>query len=422
MFHRMTMSYPQPSRAEAAHQHTAQRLRSVAVMKDITLSAAWGMPAPASASGKGSGTAKARGKGRGTQPRAKRAATPPVGARPPPPEKSEQTVPSPPSQKAEESENQAPSGGAPEGGVQQAPVPLAACAGDGPSSSAPSPITISSEPPTPAAMYYPMMPPTPVASTWPLGTDSAPPPAPDFQMLAPPAPPSSTSTEECNGGSPPDDAIEKEATKLLAATGDTNKFNELVKRLGAPTEANKEGDEQDKMLQDLRIASQKGFESRSALGQRFGRSSEGRSSEYKALSSQEKKRQFRQAWAEKELQKAVTIYEKKTSQTELDISRGVYLPPGKIVEEEGGRHDPENIVAAWKLIRKCLALGGKFVRYNAFTERYEFLYFRAEVHHIFEEAPIGAHTSCLRPSGGGAAYVYIYISTYLICLHGCMYT
>lgn len=65
------------------------------------------------------------------------------------------------------------------------------------------------------------------------------------------------------------------------------------------------------------------------------------------------------------------------------------MPVGRLIQEEGGKEDAANITAAWNHIRKCLELKGRFVRYNVFSERYEFLHFRTECMHVFEQALLG---------------------------------
>lgn len=143
---------------------------------------------------------------------------------------------------------------------------------------------------------------------------------------------------------------------------------------------------QEKTLQTLKEASHLGFDMKTPLGQKFARSTEAKSEEYKALQGQDAKRAFRRSWAAVEHTKALAIFERRTSFRSVDTSTGTYLPPGRIIKEEGGKGDASNIEAAWRHIHKCIKLGGKFVKWNGFTERHEFLYFRTETKQIFEEA------------------------------------
>ena len=106
---------------------------------------------------------------------------------------------------------------------------------------------------------------------------------------------------------------------------------------------------------------------------------------YNDLPNRKAQRDFRQKWAEEQYQ--VHIKEKthtKAWQT-VDTSKGVYLPLARIVQEEGGKDDPENVKAAMKYCRKCMELDGDWVSYNQMTERLEFLHLRREHKDIFKQ-------------------------------------
>lgn len=143
---------------------------------------------------------------------------------------------------------------------------------------------------------------------------------------------------------------------------------------------------QEKALSTLKEASEVGFDMKTPIGQKFARSAEAKSEEYKSLQGQDAKRAFRKAWAAHEHKKAVLVFERRTSFKSVDMRTGTYLPPGRIVKEDGGKGEASNIEAAWRHIHKCIQLGGKFVKWNGFTERHEFLYFRTQTKQIFEEA------------------------------------
>lgn len=49
---------------------------------------------------------------------------------------------------------------------------------------------------------------------------------------------------------------------------------------------------------------------------------------------------------------------------------------GKILNEEGGKEDPEAVASTEKYVSKCIEFGGRFVRVNPMTERVEYLYLK----------------------------------------------
>lgn len=135
---------------------------------------------------------------------------------------------------------------------------------------------------------------------------------------------------------------------------------------------------QEKALSNLKEASEAGFDMKTPPGQKFARSAEAKGDEYKSLHGQDAKRAFRKAWAAQEHKTAVLVYERRTSIKSADMSTGTYLPPGRSIKGEGGKGEAATIEAAWRHIQKCIQLGGKFVKWNGFTERHEFLYFRTQ--------------------------------------------
>ena len=174
----------------------------------------------------------------------------------------------------------------------------------------------------------------------------------------------------------PDDAIRKLHMGMVG--------EQQSGKLGHSEEV-KQDSELRQHMEELKQASEVGVTARTPIGQRFARSTAAKSIEYKKMQSHERKAEFRRQWAELEWKKAKTHYENRQNYKSIDISRGVYLPPSRIVQEEGGKDDKENILASVRYIKKCCLLGGRFVKFNQFTERYEFLYFKTEVQHIWEQ-------------------------------------
>ena len=128
-----------------------------------------------------------------------------------------------------------------------------------------------------------------------------------------------------------------------------------------------------------------GIPARSATGQQFFRDSNGgKNYAYRALASNAERQAFRIEWANKRLQAMRETKTKSESLTKQDIERGTYLPFDLVVDAEGGAHRPAAIRAARNYIRKCLAMQGPWVSYNAMTERFEFLHYRRQVLEVFE--------------------------------------
>ena len=66
----------------------------------------------------------------------------------------------------------------------------------------------------------------------------------------------------------------------------------------------------------------------------------------------------------------------------VNQSLGTYKPFAKLVQDEGGKDDPEALSAAKKIASKCVALGGDWVSWNVMSERLEFLHLRREHNEI----------------------------------------
>ena len=65
-----------------------------------------------------------------------------------------------------------------------------------------------------------------------------------------------------------------------------------------------------------------------------------------------------------------------TEYNNVDREKGEYLPLYKIWEREG--KNAAGLVAAQKIVLKCLVMGGKWIRWNDMTERYDFLYIKIQ--------------------------------------------
>ena len=145
------------------------------------------------------------------------------------------------------------------------------------------------------------------------------------------------------------------------------------------TELEQEGEDTEMKL--LAKAAKHGFSAREPVGQRFFRSPEAKSDEYKSLHGHEAKRAFRQQWAEAALKSYTAKKSKREEWQEVDENEGTYLPLAKMVAEEGG--DAAAVEAAKKYAQKCEQMKGKFVRFNTWTERKEYLYFKTKSKEIF---------------------------------------
>ena len=131
----------------------------------------------------------------------------------------------------------------------------------------------------------------------------------------------------------------------------------------------------------LAEAAKSGFDLRGSLGQAFSRDKAGKA-DYKKLGSNAERAKFRQEWAAKRYEKVKLEKSRSRSYARVDLTEGEYLPLAMVIQAEGGREDRSAIAAALKLAQKCLAMGPPWTRFNAFTERTEFLRLR----HRFQES------------------------------------
>lgn len=124
-----------------------------------------------------------------------------------------------------------------------------------------------------------------------------------------------------------------------------------------------------------------------ALGQRFQRAFRPGAPGYEAFKQQrsmQDKATFRLEWAKKEYEK-LTVSKTHGRQWEhVDQEKGTYLPFRVIARKEGGGSD--DVESATRYCTKCARMQGKWISWNAMTERYEFLYIRRQHVEIYKES------------------------------------
>ena len=87
---------------------------------------------------------------------------------------------------------------------------------------------------------------------------------------------------------------------------------------------------------------------------------------------------FRISWAKTQLGNCSKRKKKSENYSLVDSSIGVYHGLGAIIQAEGGRDDPTAVTAARNYARRCAMMGGKWMRYNSWTERNGFLYVKQQ--------------------------------------------
>lgn len=163
------------------------------------------------------------------------------------------------------------------------------------------------------------------------------------------------------------------------------------------------GEDDDEKL--YKNAMEEGFLARGRIGLRFNRSDDGgQSTEYKELTSNKAKADFRKAWAAAQYQKTILAKEKHCSWQKADERKGTFLPFEVIVDKEGGGSGAPGALeaalgAAEKYCTKAAKMGGGWTRYNELTERQEFLYVRYEVSEIFRECWSAYERQCEQRDG-----------------------
>ena len=106
--------------------------------------------------------------------------------------------------------------------------------------------------------------------------------------------------------------------------------------------------------------------------------------QYRGCVGIEAKKKFRLQWAEARYKETVLTRTQTTSFTRVDSTRGVYRSFARIVVEEGG--DAAARKAALLLCSRAARLGGDWVRYNALTSRYDYLYLEHQWQEDFTKA------------------------------------
>ena len=75
---------------------------------------------------------------------------------------------------------------------------------------------------------------------------------------------------------------------------------------------------------------------------------------------------------------------KSETSSNIDVSKGMYMPFACIVREEG--NDDAGMTAAVNYVQACQQMAGVRKKWNQMTHRWEFLHMRQEVHEIFEQS------------------------------------
>ena len=103
------------------------------------------------------------------------------------------------------------------------------------------------------------------------------------------------------------------------------------------------------------------------------------------LFCQGKKKQ-REDWAKTKLANCQKKKHKGSTHRHIDISRGRYKLPFKILEDQGGANDPEAVKGFKNIITKCIKMGYPFVKRQWQSKRFQFLEFEEEVNNQFENS------------------------------------
>ena len=144
-----------------------------------------------------------------------------------------------------------------------------------------------------------------------------------------------------------------------------------------------EAGEDDAYMKLLKDGMENSYGLRGALGQKFARSlSGGKSPEYKG--TPDEKRKFRQEWAAIEFDRLDRQRKKSKTYKSIDSLGGFYTPFRVIVQKEGD--DDDALIAAKHYIQECLRRKGKWIKWNGFTKRVEYLYVQTGKREEFEHA------------------------------------
>ena len=91
------------------------------------------------------------------------------------------------------------------------------------------------------------------------------------------------------------------------------------------------------------------------------------------------KAELRKEWAKKKLSNMQETKQKARTHRQVDISRGRYKLPFKILEDQGGPMDPEAVKGFRNIVEKCLKMGYPFVKRHWQSARLQFLEFEEEI-------------------------------------------
>ena len=114
------------------------------------------------------------------------------------------------------------------------------------------------------------------------------------------------------------------------------------------------------------------------------------------LMSHAQKADFRKRWCELHVGDFFVRVEKRESWTSVDFARGKYRSLNAVAKMEGGQ--PEDFAAAAKLAAKCVSMGYPWIRWNTFTERWDYLVFE---HGVAEELSRSWHMFQTAQGQGG---------------------
>lgn len=144
----------------------------------------------------------------------------------------------------------------------------------------------------------------------------------------------------------------------------------------------------------------------SALGQKFQRAfAKGtpHHEHFKAQKTLEAKKNYRIKWASEQYNELQKRKVHETAYEQVNTELGEYLPWKVIADREGGDRSAQ--LAAYNYVRKCSAMQGKWVAYNAMTERYEYLYIRRQHSEVHREVWLGGHRGVSSKSFSGRSMV-----------------
>ena len=102
--------------------------------------------------------------------------------------------------------------------------------------------------------------------------------------------------------------------------------------------------------------------------------------------TQKEKRAARLEWGKAALEHFVKQRSKETYWNEEEIKKGEYLAYEQIVIKEGGRESVTAQKAAKNYVARCIWMNGKMVRFDKWTGRWQFLYFRRQHRETFGKA------------------------------------